>query len=171
MRNIVLTIMCLFATSNANAQVSIEKSSITNNSTILDFYDEFVGGVAKSLILPQVSDPTGEEGSLVFDTTDQKIKFKNNTLWVDMTPAGNANVEAPATDDIANNSGVIISDGTKSTTDPAVLKLESKEKAMILPRVSDVEKALPNPEAGSIVYDIKSKSIAIFNGSVWSFWN
>lgn len=51
-----------------------------------------------------------------------------------------------------------------------VLSLNASDKAMVLPNVADATQ-LPSPQAGTIVYDRKSQSLAIYNGQVWNFWN
>lgn len=166
----------LFATYTVSGQVAIEKDAVTNTSVILEFNDQHssnTGGKAKSLILPIVTSETAlakSEGVIFFDANDQKVKYmKSATEAIAMSDAGTANIAAPINADKAVD-GVLITDGTVTTTDKAVLRLESNSKAMILPRVNDVE-AMYNPAAGSMVYDLKSNSIAVFNGSVWSFWN
>lgn len=52
-----------------------------------------------------------------------------------------------------------------------VLVLESKTKAMVLPTVDDVN-SIPSPSPGMMVFVNKTgaKRLAVFNGTVWSFW-
>ncbi|MDO5656520.1 MAG: hypothetical protein Q4G27_10310 [Flavobacteriaceae bacterium] len=152
----------------------MEQAAVTNPATtILEFHDQLNGGPAKGLVLPTVQTPTGSEGAILFNGPAGVVQYHNGTAWVAMSPASAAApYVTPATADV-NTMGTVISDNTvtEPTTDAAVLKLESTSKAMILPRVSNVETALSNPAPGTMVYDVASKSIAIFNGEVWSFWN
>ena len=61
--------------------------------------------------------------------------------------------------------------GDANTTADGVLVLESATKALVLPTVNDVQNIL-NPSAGMMVFVNKagSKRLAVFNGTVWSFW-
>lgn len=67
------------------SQIAIGKSSVTNTSVSLEF-----GSGNRGLILPWVFDAStmtnAEPGTLVFDTTDKKIKYKKNlNLWQELT--------------------------------------------------------------------------------------
>lgn len=42
------------------------------------------------------------------------------------------------------------------------------DKAMILPKTT--YSAIVNPAAGMMIYDTTAKQLAVFNGTVWSFW-
>ncbi|MDO5510791.1 MAG: hypothetical protein Q4F57_08850 [Weeksellaceae bacterium] len=171
MKNHILRI-ALFTAPLLCAQVAIEQEYVSNpTTTILEFHDVDNGGVAKGLILPTVANPVGQAGAIVFDGTNGTFLYHNATAWVSMNePAENTTFAVPTTPDLTTE-GVIISDNSISTTDPAVLKLDSDQKVMILPRVENVETSLPNPAPGTMVYDKASKSIAIFNGEYWYFWN
>ncbi|WP_262907374.1 hypothetical protein [Chryseobacterium sp. LC2016-27] len=41
---------------------------------------------------------------------------------------------------------------------------------MILPKVASPHLNIINPSAGMMVYDTVKKQLAIYNGTVWSFW-
>jgi len=43
-------------------------------------------------------------------------------------------------------------------------------KAMTLPKIASPHLSIVNPAAGMMVYDITKKQLAIYNGTVWSFW-
>ncbi|WP_426480116.1 hypothetical protein [Chryseobacterium sp. R2ACT005] len=43
-------------------------------------------------------------------------------------------------------------------------------KAMILPKIASPHLNIVNPAAGMMVYDTTKKQLAIYNGTVWSFW-
>jgi hypothetical protein len=60
--------------------------------------------------------------------------------------------------------------GSTNTSKVGVLVLESSDKALLLPKVSDVATNLVNPEAGTIVYDTLRKKLAVYNGLTWAFW-
>ncbi|WP_279195775.1 hypothetical protein [Chryseobacterium indoltheticum] len=59
--------------------------------------------------------------------------------------------------------------GTPTAT-PGILVLEDTNKAMILPRVASPHLNIINPAPGMMVYDTTAKQLAVFNGTVWSFW-
>ena len=59
--------------------------------------------------------------------------------------------------------------GTLTAT-PGILVLEDTNKAMVLPKVASPHLNIVNPAPGMIVYDTFNKQLAVFNGTVWSFW-
>ncbi|MCK0203139.1 hypothetical protein MWN41_08965 [Ornithobacterium rhinotracheale] len=168
-RNIIITL--LFLGIGLNAQVAIEKTTFKSEGSILEFNDQRdSGGVAKGIILPVVAEPDAQSvaGTIVYN--DKKVKYKSNDSWVDMTDSNSGEVVIPTEEE--KGEGAIISDSAPlNTSVPAVLKLESDNKALLLPQVNDVTVDINNPEAGTIAYDKKSKSLAIFNGEYWFFWN
>lgn len=62
--------------------------------------------------------------------------------------------------------------GTNSSTDttPGILILSDADKAMILPKVASPHLNIINPAAGMMVYDTVNRQLAVYNGTVWSFW-
>lgn len=176
MKNTIKILAIIFASTFLNGQVTIGKANMESPSSILDFNDEaLVGGELKGIIMPIVESKTSASdavpGTILMSAQDNKVMYrKNANEWIDMTNVEpNVNVNAPALKE-SPNSGVVISDGY-STTAPGALKLDSNSKAMVLPRVKNIENSMPNPEPGTMVYDMNSKSIAIFNGNSWYFWN
>ncbi|MGX5687092.1 hypothetical protein ACWKWW_21295 [Chryseobacterium cucumeris] len=150
------------------AQVAIGKQSVDGNSTVLDF--DNVAGNTKGIILPATSGfPAGslENGTFIFDVTDNKVKMYENDVWKSLSDAGNSSVV------IANNSaetgkGVIM--GEAASTADGVLVLESQNKAMILPQIAAPHLNVKNPYPGMMCYDTVSKTLAVFDGSVWNYW-
>lgn len=150
------------------AQVAIGKQAVNGNSTVLDF--DNVSGNTKGLILPATSGlPTGSlvNGTFVFDVNDKKVKVYENDVWKPLSDAGSSSAV------VANNSaevgqGVII--GATSSTADGVLILESPDKAMILPQIAVPHINVKNPYPGMICYDTASKTLAVFDGSVWNYW-
>ncbi|OCA77163.1 hypothetical protein BBI01_01485 [Chryseobacterium artocarpi] len=150
------------------AQVAIGKQVVDGNSTVLDFNN--VTGNTKGLILPATSGlPTGTlvNGTFIFDVTDNKVKMYENDTWKPLSDAGNSSAV------VANTSaelgkGVVM--GAASSTADGVLVLESSDKAMILPQVATPHINVKNPYPGMMCYDITSKTLAIFDGSVWNYW-
>ncbi|KAB1230853.1 hypothetical protein [Chryseobacterium viscerum] len=166
-RNISIA-AALIAFNSVFAQIAIGKQTIDGNSTVLDF--DNVAGNTKGLILPATSGlPTGTlvNGTLIFDVTDNKVKVYENDTWKSWSDAGNSSAV------IVNNSaesgkGVIMGEAASSAD--GVLVLESQDKAMILPKVATPHLNVKNPYPGMICYDITSKTLAIFDGSVWNYW-
>ncbi|AZA84501.1 hypothetical protein C1637_06590 [Chryseobacterium lactis] len=150
------------------AQVAIGKEVVDGNSTVLDFNN--VSGNTKGVILPATSGlPTGTlvNGTFVFDLTDNKVKVYENDVWKPLSDAGSSSAV------VVNNSaelgkGVII--GASSSTADGVLVLESQDKAMMLPKIATPHLNVKNPYPGMICYDTTSKTLAIFDGSVWNYW-
>ncbi|SIQ64345.1 hypothetical protein [Chryseobacterium indoltheticum] len=67
------------------------------------------------------------------------------------------------------NLDAVVRIGTPTAT-PGILVLEDTNKAMILPRVASPHLNIINPAPGMMVYDTTAKQLAVFNGTVWSFW-
>ena len=150
------------------AQVAIDKQSVDGNSTVLDFNN--VSSNTKGLILPATSGLSSGalvNGTFIFDISDKKVKVYENDGWKDLSEAGNSNAV------LINNSaesgkGVVI--GESSSSADGVLVLEAQDKAMILPKVTIPHVNVKNPYPGMICYDTASKTLAIFDGSVWNYW-
>lgn len=169
MKKIIFSIVFCSLAALANGQVAIGKESINGNSTLLDFYDE--PDNFRGIILPAVeSAPTlagANNGTFVFDKTEQKIRMFEAGDWKDLSGEGDAS------DVLANTSnetgdGVII--GAETTSAEGVLVLESPDKAMILPKIANPHITVKSPFPGMICYDTVSKSLAVFDGSVWNYW-
>jgi hypothetical protein len=166
-RNISIA-AALIVFNSSLAQIAIGKQTVDGSSTVLDF--DNVSGNTKGLILPATAGlPTGSlvNGTLIFDTADNKVKVYENDTWKSLSDAGNSSAV------IVNNSaesgkGVIM--GEASSTADGVLVLESQDKAMILPKVAAPHLNVKNPYPGMICYDTTSKTLAIFDGSVWNYW-
>lgn len=167
MKNICLAVAGI-AFNMSFAQVAIEKAMINGTSTILDFNS--VPGNTKGLILPSTSGvATGAlaNGTFVFDVTDKKVKVYENDAWKPLSDAGSLGTvtvnNAPE-----RGKGVII--GAPDSAADGVLILESLNKAMILPQIATPHVNVKKPYPGMICYDATSKSLAVFDGSVWNYW-
>lgn len=180
MKNIFLS-FCLLSSVSFMAQVNIGGTAVSSPSSSLEF-----GSDNKGIILPWVtaeSDVTGAvNGTMVFDLTDYKIKVKKKTSgWTDLTRKAksdvisgitNKNVDSSLQDALTDQPGAkVLIGGTPDTdTTPGILVLGDTNKAMILPKVSSPHLNIQSPEAGTIVYDTVKQQLAVFNGTVWSFW-
>lgn len=138
---------------------------------------EFANTNNKGIILPYVrtlpTSPT--QGTILVDAVvpaQSRVKYYNGSTWVDLS-GQNANLtttlntqtnlqESPASKAIIGSSNSIAN---------GVLVLESNDKAMVLPIVSDVNN-IPSPSPGMMVYVSKpgAKRLAVYNGERWSFW-
>ena len=162
-----------FLANVAFAQVAIGKNQVSTSSTSLEF-----GNGNKGIVLPWVTSTTDVEskgvvsGTLVFDTSDKKIKVKDNTGWQDLTVDTSGQVDTILQDNAEEKEAAKVVIGKKGATDstPGLLVLSDDDKAMILPKVESPHLNIINPAAGMIVYDTLSKQVAAYNGSVWSFW-
>ena len=65
---------------------------------------------------------------------------------------------------------VLIGGNPDTDTTPGILVLADTDKAMVLPKVASPHLNIVNPSPGMIVYDTTKKQLAVFNGTVWSFW-
>lgn len=153
------------------AQAGIDKRTSTNTSVSLEFGE----GQNKGIILPYVTSTTDAntagavDGTIILDRTNARIMAKQNGTWKDFSLANgsvNASIQTGLTDNVALKTII----GKTSDTTPGVLVLAETNKAMILPKETNPHLSIKNPAAGMMVYDKASKSVAFFNGSVWTFW-
>ena len=108
-------------------------------------------------------------GTLVFDISDKKVKSFQNNIWVDLSVNTSGIADSSLQDNLNDNSSAKTSIGTPTTT-AGILVLEDNNKAMILPKVASPHLNIISPDAGMMVYDTVKKQLAVFNGSVWTFW-
>ena len=172
MKKYILTSLVLFAAIAANGQVAIGKEDINGSSTILDFYDG--ADNFRGIILPAVeSAPTdltaANNGTFLFDTSDNKVKMFENEIWIDLSEEGDdTNLQINSSDENNQEQGVII--GSETSQAKGVLVLESADKALILPKIANPHTTVKSPYPGMMCYDTVSKSLAVFDGSVWNYW-
>lgn len=214
--NKIYLIISIFLISNLSAQVAIGKSELskladnvtTNPSVSLEFYD--ASDNAKGLVLPWVSTvannpvaydaTTGQgyngmqgdiaNGTIIFDLSDKKIKYRKPGQWFDLTGeptfpltvkndsndnitfAGFDAIDSTLQDNIQEQSSAKVAIGTNASDDETVgiLVLTDTDKAMVLPKVASPHLAIQNPAPGMMVYDTVKKQLAVYNGTVWSFW-
>ncbi|MDO5656509.1 MAG: hypothetical protein Q4G27_10255 [Flavobacteriaceae bacterium] len=162
-----------------SAQVAIETETVRGDGIM-----DFPSPADKGILLPLVNSANEVDavgGAMIFSLEHQQIMFYDAAVnsWMPMTKGLAAGtVQGPEhsgergrfTENAEN--GAIISAGTP-TEDPipvGVLVLDSMDKALILPQVPDATQ-LAGPKAGMICYDMRSDSIAVFDGENWSFWN
>lgn len=176
-------------TAFANAQVSLGgKQVVEGNNTILDFNSTVTGKKAtntaidnkEGIILPAVAtepvinvpDPLVQHpnnGTFIYDRAAEKVKMFENNQWKDLSDAGDADKIIPNTSaESTNLHGAIIGANTSEAT--GVLILESADKALILPRIANPHTAVESPYPGMMCYDTVSKTLAVFDGSVWNYW-
>ena len=155
-----------------NAQTAIGKKTVDGTNTLLDFYDNLDN--VKGIILPALSAaPTIDlvNGTFYFNVTEKKVKMRQNNSWVNLSDEGNiSSLVLNTTEEIIleNESGSII--GSKSSNAKGVLVLESSNKAMVLPKITNPESTVVNPYPGMMCYDLATKSLAVFDGDVWNYW-
>ncbi|MFP3592755.1 hypothetical protein [Chryseobacterium sp. SIMBA_038] len=171
MKKIITLLMVSFSTYYIHAQIGISKASVSNGSVSLEFGDTENRG----LILPYVTDKTGitENGTVIYDTTDHKVKYLKDNSWFDLSVdttgvadlriQGNDKTEQPGAKVTIYTTG-----GTDNT--PGILVLGDTNKAMVLPKVASPHLNIINPSAGMMVYDTTKRQLAVYNGTVWSFW-
>ena len=173
MKNIFLTLTLFFATA-ISAQVAIGKTSISSPAVSLEFYDN--ADNTRGIILPWVTSTaavTGAvNGTIIFDITDKKIKYLKGGSWFDLSVDTTGVVDTTLQDPLTEKSTAKVAIGANGATDttPGILVLTDKDKAMILPKVASPHLNIINPSAGMLVYDTTAKQLAVFNGTVWSFW-
>ena len=186
MKTKYFSILSVMIASLSFAQVAIGKSNISNTSVSLEF-----GTGNKGIILPWANNSTGvslpasgnKSGTFILDVNDKKVKLsKNDGTWFDLTVH---NLEKPATGGniVINNAlqtnaafpektdaKTMIGGNPTTDSTPGILVLADTDKAMIPPLVSDPATNIKNPAPGMMVYDPTKKLLAVYNGTIWSYW-
>ncbi|REC80084.1 hypothetical protein DRF60_03635 [Chryseobacterium elymi] len=174
---IITTFTLMLAGITAKSQVAIGKQSVANTSVSL----EFGNTENRGFILPYITDKTGitVEGSIIYDTTDHKVKYlKSSGVWVNLSEddstaatigAADLSIQGLDKTEKATAKTAIGVNGATDTTD-GILVLTDADKAMILPQVASPHINIINPASGMMAYDTVKKQLAIYNGTVWSFW-
>lgn len=170
MKNIFIILFSTIATC-VSSQVAIGKPSVTNSSVSLEF-----GDGNKGLLLPWVTSAanvTGAvDGTIIYDTADKKVKYLKAGTWFDLSVDTTGTVNTTLQDSKTENANAKVAIGANGATDttPGILVLTDTDKAMILPKVASPHLNIINPSAGMLVYDTTAHQLAVFNGTVWSFW-
>jgi hypothetical protein len=164
-----LTSLLVFITIVIKSQVAIGKTSVTNNSVSL----EFANTENKGLIIPYVETKTDitENGTVIYDVTDHKTKYLKDGSWfdlsVDTTGQSNISIQQSKTE-LTTAKTIIGTNASDSAT--GILVLSDTNKAMILPKLESPHLNIITPAPGMIAYDTVKKQLAVYNGTVWSFW-
>ena len=173
MKNIVATLSLLFA-ATLSAQVAIGKATVSSPAVSLEFYDN--ADNTRGIILPWVTSTaavTGAvNGTLVYNIADRKIYVKYASGWRDLSVDTTGTVTTTLQDALSDldTAKVLIGGDPATDTTPGILVLADTNKAMVLPKVASPHLNIVNPAPGMMVYDTTKKQLAVFNGTVWSFW-
>ncbi|UQB67573.1 hypothetical protein [Epilithonimonas zeae] len=167
--NIITSLLLIAAATGIKSQVAIGKTSVTNNSVSLEFSD----AENKGMILPYIENKSAitENGSVIFDNTDHKVKYLKDNSWFDLSvdTTGKSDIAIQTSKTELSTAKTTI--GTNTAMDSnGILVLSDANKAMILPRVASPHLNIINPAPGMMVYDTTKKQLAVYNGTVWSFW-
>ncbi len=161
----IITIALVLFTLNLSAQVALGKNFVSGNN-ILEFSDDMTG-----IVLPntdEVNDPTA--GTLTFNRNSKQVEYYDGTNWQKLSLGLGEYTSNGNEIYLDEGEGLTISDGTMPITNAkGVLVLESRRKGLNLPHVASPHLNIINPKAGTICYDPNTKSIAVFNGTDWSF--
>lgn len=132
---------------------------------------------------------TIENGTFIFDLSDKNIKYRKDGAWFNLTNvtypvdvkrsdnttqtiSANNTVDSSLQDNAKENTDAKAAIGTNSNTDTTngILVLTDVNRAMILPKVASPHLNIINPTPGMMVFDTVKQQLAVFNGTVWSFW-
>ncbi len=153
------------------SQIAIGKQTVNGSQTVLDFND--AANNTKGIILPAVTPlPTlasTTNGTFLFDRTDNRVKVLENNVWKLLSDAGSSTALNANNNTSQETAGKVIFGATSSPAN-GILVLESPNKAMILPKISNPHINVQNPYPGMMCYDTVSKSMAVFDGTRWNYW-
>lgn len=154
------------------SQVAIGKNTISNSSVSLEFGSTENRGILLPWVTSAAAVSGAVNGTIIYDTSDKKVKIKNNTTWFDLSIDQNGVVDTTLqnTKTELPNAKVLIGGNPTTDTTPGILVLGDTNKAMILPKVASPHLNIINPSPGLMVFDTVKKQICVFNGTVWSFW-
>lgn len=167
----IITAIIIFSVIGIKSQVAIGKENITNTSVSLEFADT----ENKGLVLPYVENKSGisQNGSIIFDTADNKVKYLKSGSWFDLSvdTTGTADLSIQGADKTEKATAkTAIGANAATDTTQGILVLTDPDKAMILPKVASPHLTIIRPSAGMMVYDTAARQLAVYNGTVWSFW-
>lgn len=171
MKNILTIILTTLVAAVAQSQVAIGKPEVTNSSVSLEF-----GSGNKGLLLPWVISEGAVagavDGTIIYDTEQKKVKYRKNNTWFDLSVDKTGVVDTTLQDSLIENNNAKVAIGANGAADttPGILVLTDTNKAMILPNVAKPHLNIINPSAGMIAYDTTNHMLAVYNGTVWSFW-
>lgn len=171
MKNIQVIIALCLSTFSLG-QVSIGKDKVNGTATILDFNETnntrgIILSVVNNVSNALATTATNNNGTFLFDKSDNKIKMYENNVWVALSNVGDSS-QAFINPSAEIGEGVTI--GSETTQSKGILVLESDNKAMILPKISNPHTTVKSPYPGMICYDTVSKALAVFDGKVWNYW-
>jgi hypothetical protein len=161
-----VSILALAVVGTVSAQIGVETQTI-RGSGILDF----PVGVNKGIIIPILNssvNPSPSPGTIRM--YNKMIQGITNSGVLNFSDVGDTSVVSFNTSTPRPVGGnYLIIGASSSPVAGGALVLESADKALILPHVANVEN-MPSPYPGTICYDVKSKTLALFDGKVWNFW-
>lgn len=170
MKTYILSTVLIFTAVAVKAQIAIGKQAVSNSSVSL----EFATTENKGLILPYIEDKSAinTNGSLIYDTTDHKVKYLKGGTWFDLSvdTTGQASIAIQQGKTEQTNARTAIGANGSADTTPGILVLSANDKAMVLPTMDSPHTKIVNPAPGMMVYDSLKKQLAVYNGTVWSFW-
>lgn len=166
-KKIFLIIFFVFFSMNCFSQIGIGISSV-KGSALIDFAENTTNG----MILPHVNDVDNmlvdTKGTIVFDEKSKKVKYFDGEKWISMNREEGKLSDSFSFQEYDVSQGVII--GNEKSDASGVLILESNDRALVLPKISDPAKNVTSPYPGMICYDTVSNNVYFFNGLVWEFW-
>ncbi|WP_392437529.1 hypothetical protein ACF3N7_01915 [Cruoricaptor ignavus] len=189
----ILLVLIFTASAHFSAQVAFGKDEVSSSSVSLEF-----GNGNRGVVVPYVQNlevvRAGKvPGTIIMDAATGIVSYckqnncQNETDWSPLTfnvtnvrlPNGfidDTTGKVPA--DIANvqhnkeehtEAKVIIGEKQDDNAE-GILVLSDANKAMVLPSMESPHLKIINPAPGMMAYDLKTNQLAIFNGTVWSFW-
>lgn len=123
------------------------------------------------------------DGTIILDLSDKMVKYRRNGAWSSLTGTlpllvgattyntFNA-IDSSLQDSKKESTTAKAAIGTNGATDTTagILVLTDTNKAMVLPKVASPHLNIKNPTPGMMAYDTTKKQLAVYNGTVWSFW-
>ncbi|EKB61687.1 hypothetical protein [Bergeyella zoohelcum] len=181
-KTIILSAICL--AQSVFSQIAIGgKGSVSSASVSIEFNDNDAdrSNNKRGLVLPWVTSVQAVEngataagrtlvnGTLIFDTSDKKVKLKKPTGWEDLTLSTSGIVDTSLQDNRTEDPKAKVSVGTTQSNVDGILVLEDNNKAMMLPIVNSYEDII-SPEPGTMVFDFPKHLLCFYNGKEWTFW-
>ena len=183
MKNSISIFIFITSITFSFGQLAIGKAEVEGAGTL-----DFSSGENKGILLPIVSDmpENPANGTFVFNNDQNhadklKVMVFEKNQWKPLSEIGTIeavqengqNLTTGFQPNLSEEVGEGVVIGTNSEESPVpegILVLESKNQALILPKVVDPHLHVKSPRAGTILYDITTKSLVVFDGEVWNYW-
>jgi len=179
MKTKLLFILLMSISALSLAQVAINTDgSNPNSSAILDIKSDTAGILIPRMTAAQrdaINQPAN--GLMVYVNTDSSFYYYDGVQWKKLIAASDNWIKT--TSSIYSKPSYNIGVGTSTPNSNAILDVSSKDKGLLVPRLTKKQKivltaALSSTDKGMLIYDLDQLQLYVWDGSAWvpatSYW-